>query len=82
MIPEYKQSTVNKIKKVSKELSTLNDEAVAYLYSYWSEERYCAGWATATAKGIKSFIEWAITPPYIERLERFRKEVNLNPNRP
>lgn len=77
MIPKYQQETIDEIRKQdSKELNKLNDEQIAYLYSYWSEESACAGWLSWSPTGIKNFIEWATTPPYKYRIEQFHKHID------
>jgi len=75
MIPEYQQETINEIRnRNNKELDKLNDEQIAYLYSCWSEESVCAGWLSWSPQIIENFIEWAITPPYKYRIEKFRRD--------
>jgi len=57
---DYEIETIAKIRELGTEVSKISDENLCVLYSYFSEEQYCAGWM---AYCEDEFYEWLVTSP-------------------
>jgi hypothetical protein len=62
-LEDYKQETVDAIRKYKSRLNALTDDHIKMLYREWSQVDACANWTTYTERSLMIFIHWAITAP-------------------
>lgn len=60
---DYKEQTIQMIRKLGGRLDEKTDEELADLYREWSKETASAGWLMHSERGVTAFSEWATTAP-------------------
>lgn len=60
---DYKEQTIQMIRKLGGRLNEKTDDGLADLYHEWSEKTASAGWLMHSERGVTAFYEWATTAP-------------------